>query len=375
VVLDVVCIDAAFVAEARQKIAAACQCAPYAIMIAATHTHSSFGGVSRFGLDSGSARYLGEYDPALAREVQAIMVSAAARAMERMAPVRLHAGTGQATHVAMNRTRRDAPYDPAVPFVVAIDHENAVRAALFSYASHSTVLGPSNVMYSGDLIGLACRELETYWDNTTVLGLAGAAGDISTRFTRRNASLAEAARLGGMLAGAVLRASQAQVMDSPIRASQNHLQLKLKPVEDRVTLQEGLNQARQQLSSPNTNPDAPETRLLRAEIEGLEVALNASPPTRSWIETEVQVFQIGQTLIASFPGEMFVDYGLALRRALAPDHVLIAGYANDYVGYVPIPSITQGYETHMALVAPNSGPQLVAAVCALAGRNCPTQFG
>jgi len=75
---------------------------------------------------------------------------------------------------------------------------------------------------------------------------------------------------------------------------------------------------------------------------------------------------MGRVVIAAYPGEMFVAFGLATRQALRDSHVLIAGYANDYIGYVPTPETTGGYEATMALVGPDSGLRLVEAVCALA---------
>jgi neutral ceramidase len=366
VTLDTVCVDAEFVAEARQQIAAACDCPPQAVMIASTHTHSGFAGIARFRLDPAAESYLGVYRPEVAREVQALMARAAAEAAANQRPATLLIGTGQAEGVARNRIRADAAHDPALPFVLAAAPDGAIRVAIFSFASHSTILGPGNRLYSGDLIGIACQRLEEFWaPGCVALGLAGAAGDISTRFTRAEASFAEVDRLATLLADAILHADRQPTEGDPVRGSQQLVQLALKPAESRAALNHRAEDARQRLATLN-QPDSPEARLILAELEGLQIALRPRGERPPHIRAEVQLLQIGQALMTGYPGEMFVEYGLATRERLHPDHVLVAGYANDYIGYVPTRAAASGYETSMALVAPESGQQLVEAACALA---------
>lgn len=365
--VETLCVDAALVAEVRRRIGAASAIRPEAVLIAATHTHAAPGGVSRFALDPSAEAYLGALDPALRGQVQAALIQAAAQAMINLTPARLVTGTARVEDVARSRIRADGPSDPHVPFVMALDRDGRVLAALFSLACHSTVLGPDNLLYSGDLIGAICRGLEAHWGGeSVVVGLAGAAGDISTRFTRRAATFAEVDRLASLAAAAIAGQTVVPAEGCPIGAAREYVPLGLAPAESQASLQSHLAEARRRLDALGGDAPEPARRLVQAEIEGLQVALNAGGPRPAQVQAEVQCLRLGDVLLAGYPGEMFVEYGLATRKALANKHVLIAGYANDYIGYVPTPETSVGYEATVALVAPGSGAKLVEALCRLA---------
>lgn len=77
------------------------------------------------------------------------------------------------------------------------------------------------------------------------------------------------------------------------------------------------------------------------------------------IETEVQTMQIGDVTIATAPGELFVEYGLEIRDAI-DGPAFVAGYINDYLGYLPTRRAIEngGYETTAGFVnrvAPDAG--------------------
>ncbi|MFC1960663.1 neutral/alkaline non-lysosomal ceramidase N-terminal domain-containing protein [Chloroflexota bacterium] len=364
-VLDTLFVNAAFVSSVRQKISAISQMHPKSIMVTATHTHSAPAGIAQFTLDSSSESYLGTYNPDFAADTQSAVVDAAKEAIANLIPVRMYTGTGQANNVAKNRVDPHGPYDPDIPFLVAIDQDDTVVATVFSFACHSTVMGPQNRQYSGDLIGMTCLYLEEHWGAKSVtLGLAGAAGDISTRFTRKEASFAEVDRLATALSEAILGAYKQPDNDDVIDSQHRRLQLRLAPVESPTTLRKQLSIAEHHLATLD-KPNASETRAIQAEIEGLEIALKAAPHRPTHVKTEVHLLQIGSALLTGFPGEMFVEYGLTVRQELQPKHVLVAGYANDYIGYVPTPESTSGYETSVAVVNPGVGQQLMNAIYSL----------
>lgn len=364
--VDILCVDAEFVAGVRDRIAAASAIRPETVMVAATHTHSAPAGIARFDLDRASALYLGTPNPALRSQAQAALVQAAVLALAHLAPVRLYSGSGHAEDVARNRIAANGPYDPEIPFVVAVNRDDEVVAAVFSLAIHSTVLGPGNLAYSGDLIGEVCHILEKRWGGSVVVGLAGAAGDISTRFTRREATFAEVQRLAISVADAIAAERKSLEIGYPVRAGRELVRLSLQPAESRDALQQRLTSAERRLADLATSPPA-ERRPVEAEIEGLQVALAADRQGPDHVWTEVQVLKLGRVLTVGYPGEMFVEFGQATRQALAPYHVLVAGYANDYIGYVPTPQAHRGYESTVALVAADSGEKLVELACRLAG--------
>ncbi len=368
-VLDTLCVDASFVAEARRQVAAATEIPAEAIMIAATHTHAGAGGVARFRLDPASDLVFGPPDPALTRAMHAVLVQAATRAAARLTPVTLYTGVGWTDAVARSRISADGPYDPAVPFLVAVGSDGTAVAAIYSFACHSTVLGAENRHYSGDLLGATCQFLEAHWDSDcVVLGLVGAAGDISTRFTRRESGFSEVARLAGLLAQAVWIADWQPSAEEGVVAQRTDISLAVNPPEGQAALKRRLEEAERRLAGFGDS-EGPEKRVIQAEIEGIQVALRAGAGRPESVQTEVQLLRIGDTVLAGYPAEMFAAYGLATREALSSRHVLVAGCANDYVGYVLTPDVTSSYETSVAAVAPDSGWRLFEAMCNLARRD------
>ncbi len=82
--------------------------------------------------------------------------------------------------------------------------------------------------------------------------------------------------------------------------------------------------------------------------------------------TTCQVLQIGPMVAVGIPGEMFVEYGLEMKKRVAQDTgrpMILVGYANDYIGYIITPRAgeTGGYERAISRVAPSAGRVLTEA--------------
>jgi hypothetical protein len=78
--------------------------------------------------------------------------------------------------------------------------------------------------------------------------------------------------------------------------------------------------------------------------------------------TEVQVLRIGpDTAIVGIPGEPFIEIADEIRRRSGLRDVLVAGYANEAVGYLPVSSQFSfgGYEVGCARFAPEAAGLLV----------------
>jgi hypothetical protein len=85
-------------------------------------------------------------------------------------------------------------------------------------------------------------------------------------------------------------------------------------------------------------------------------------------EVEVQVIALGdQVAWVSLPGEIFVELGLAVKKASPFRYTLIAELANGSIGYIPDKSAyPQGnYEIVSARCAEGSGELLVEAATRL----------
>lgn len=357
--VEILCVDAALTGRLRRDIHRETGIAPDAIMVAATHTHASVGGLARFPVDGGAASFLGVYADDRVEQLVAAARYAVQAALAAQAPASLWFGRTETHGVAANRRERNGIFDPYLNFLVARDPAGQAQGAIFSYSCHSTVLDADNLLYSGDLIGTIAALLEERWG--IALGLAGAAGNVSTRFTRRASTPAEVERLAGQVTNAVLATDVQPIpAEAPGWAVQS-LTVPLKQRKDTYVLQQTLERAQARLQ--DDLPHA-EQRLVETEIEGLQLNLGMCelPPN---LTTQIQALRVGGAYMIAFPGELFVEYGIELTARLAPTPVLVAGYANDYIGYVPTLTTDDGYEGDSAIVAPGVGSALVQAALEL----------
>src|SRR4029078_2332337 len=86
------------------------------------------------------------------------------------------------------------------------------------------------------------------------------------------------------------------------------------------------------------------------------------------LEVEVQVIALGDELAwVSLPGEIFVELGLAIKKASPSKQTMIADPANGSIGYIPDRrSYAEGnYEPVSARCAAGSGEQLVEVAAKL----------
>ncbi|MCA9187660.1 MAG: neutral/alkaline non-lysosomal ceramidase N-terminal domain-containing protein [Pirellulaceae bacterium] len=80
------------------------------------------------------------------------------------------------------------------------------------------------------------------------------------------------------------------------------------------------------------------------------------------IQLEVQVFQLGdETAIVTLPGEVFVEFGLAIKQASPFKRTLVIELANDAPGYIPTQKafVEGSYETVNSRIATGGGEAMV----------------
>lgn len=362
--LDLLSVDADLTCQLRAQLARLTGIEPAAVLVAATHTHAGPAGLTRFAAAPGAEQYLGIYDAAMVEAVISACGRAAGEASRSRIPARGIFEKGQTLAVAANRLMRGGVHDPAIPWLFFVDREDRTFAGLYSFACHPTVLGPDNLCYSGDLSGAICRMLEArFGHEAVVLGFTGAAGNISTRFTRRTATFAEVERLAAIVASAIDLETAVLLRNRRIDSAQAQIELPLKPAPDSALVRRQLANLEQKLALA---AERAERAAIEATMLGLRLSLDMPQRNTASLTTEVQVISIGEAKILAFPGEMFVEYGLKAQEQLQARPTFIAGYANDYVGYVPTRDTLAGYEAAMAVLAPEAGETLLENALTLA---------
>jgi neutral ceramidase len=354
------------------------------VLVAATHTHS---GPLEVNPDE-----LTPYAEAVAQGV----LRSIRDAKQAARPVSLKAGRAEVTSISQNRRDPDGPIETLATVLAAAPADGGrPDITLVNYACHSTVLEHDNMEYSPDFPGAMVRFLEREVGGTAVY-LQGAAGNINPVWMRHD--FAEVERVGGILGAA---ATQVVHEMEPLGAGQWCINLSWSEnVEKEAagTLLATAPLAAAQVTVDLVRQEARTQADLQAEIDGLEAERSAagdiarrreltarinqlrvewavagrmadSPPPASVMPVEIQAMRLGDDCaLVSLPGEFFVETANAIRAAAGVPHLLIVGYANGMIGYVP-PEETfasAGYEVGRALFEPKAERAIVdAAVSAV----------
>lgn len=362
---DLLAVDSSFVDTVRTLLAERAGQPPQALIVAASHTHSG-----PAGFRARSPIRPGPYNP-WREEVASRLVSAYEQARCALAPASLSVARLTAPPVAANRLDPAGPVDNTLN-ILFIRGQKKLRGLLLHYACHPTVLGADNRLLSADFVhsmrAYCRRQLAP---SGPVLFVNGAAADISTRFTRREQTFAEAERLGEALGRA---ASAAAAQASPLPTAQlaaHHSWAELSTRRISPAAAEQTYRAAEQLLARLQAENASGTALRLAEtgLQGARAALALArrelPPQ---LQLPLEVIAVGELALLSVPGELFAELGHKIRRGSPFLYTLVAGYSNGYADYI-LPRTAydaESYEARRTPLAAGSGEAFVdAAVEAL----------
>ncbi|ADB36666.1 neutral/alkaline non-lysosomal ceramidase N-terminal domain-containing protein [Spirosoma linguale] len=271
------------------------------------------------------------------RWLESQIVTLAGQALTKLEPVKLFAQNGVTRFQVNRRNNKEGalvgqselkgPNDYAVPVIKLVDAAGTLKAIVFGYACHPTVL--DLYQWSGDYAGFAQLELEKAHPGVTALFFQGAAGD-QNPLPRRTIPLAR--QYGRELAAAVDRVLDESMRNLPpqLRTAYSEIELPLSapPSEAELTKtsQDGESYMKRWA-----------TRLLAEKKQGKPFLTSYPYP--------LQIWQLGNQPILSFGGELVVQYALDCKKRFGQD-IFVMGYANDVMGYIPSVTILQegGYE-------------------------------
>ncbi len=342
VVLDVIRVDDDLRRMLVETVAVNHGLKPENVFVVATHTHSG----PEVSLGLWSTRELGEEDAHRVRSYIEDLVwkvnNAVSKAMEHAEEVK-ELGVASVTigGVATNRIDWSGTVDKeAVVLRVAHGVENTI---IINYACHPTVLGPDNLLYSGDLAGLTVKHIE---DNVGInaVFVNGAAGNVSTRFSRSRQDFGEALNLSRMIAEPIIRTIISNSFDDVghgIDVRVKRVKLKLREPTDPEKLDEIEEQLTKKLVEARSRGAPPGVvRALESDVYAIQIAKRRNHLLRNMrsVEIELRALSIGELIMVFFPGELFVEYQLEVKERARPRKAMVVGYANGYVGYVPHPN-------------------------------------
>lgn len=318
------------------------------IAIATSHTHSGpvVGANLRpmFDLTEKQWQQIDDYKKSLVDSISDV----SAKAVADLAPARLQTGEGTATFAVNRRNNREAdvpmlreagqlvgPVDHDVPVLSVRTPDGHLRAVVFGYACHATVL--SGMQWCADWPGFAQTEIESRHPGCVALFWAGCGAD-QNPLPRRTVELAE--DYGRRTADAVDRtiAAPMRPVEGSLKSAYREIDLALHHLPSRDELNEEAKSA-----------DAFRVRRAKWLLNTLDRdgSLSATYPY------PVQVWRIGNDVtMTTLGGEVVVDFSLRLKDELPGYSNWIAGYCNDVMAYIPSKRVLLegGYEGETAMI-------------------------
>ena len=374
--VDALMLSRDVVLAARSEIGRIIGIPAAAIMVSASHSHSSgpVGMVQPEEYD-GAPEPLRELaykesavaDPKYLARVTAAIVEGVVAAHAALVPARIGFGVGHEDKVGFNRRLRmkngqtwtnpgaanpdivgyAAPIDPDVGVIGAWDLEGRLLGSLINYACHANVL-PDGI--SANWICHLERTIQGAMESKApVVFLPGACGDISkldalSRYERPSEE--EWMRIVGGRVGA----EAVKVLLSAHRGTDIPLEARSKiwNIPRRAPSPANVGRAQRIIAGgkPSSNPAL--TDWLFAKETLLADFLGC---TKAEVEVEVQAIQVGPAILISNPAEYFVEYGLELKKRSPFPFTFPVELANGCVGYVPTEEAFRpgggGYETRL----------------------------
>jgi hypothetical protein len=348
--VDALIVPRAMVKAARAEIQAQCGIAPEAVLIGASHSHSSgpTGMVQPGQYDHASelVQWLAYERSSCAnaeylKRVQAAIVDGVCRADKQKAEALCGVDSGHEDRVAFNRRFRmkngltfthpgkrnpdivepAGPIDPEVGVIGAWDKAGKLIGCVVNYANHGTTgaggWSANWIYYLEQAIrGVMGRDV-------IVVFLNGDCGDVT-----QVDNLSPYPNIDGPIVGGRIGAEAVKVLLSMHRGP-------LGPVDGKVKVWN--------IKRRRPNPETVKELLAKAEKDRKSLGtwdketlmLDALIANEPEVEVEVQAVQVGPAVFVTNEAEMFVQYGLDLKAKSNFPFTYPVELANGCVGYVP----------------------------------------
>lgn len=380
--LDILILDLAFARQLRRDVAEVVDCREDGVFIGCTHTHSGPVTANLVGWRNDPAVPLAAPDYLLHLKSQ--VLAAAATAAHSLVPAELAWTIGDATGVGGNRRTRGGLTDPECGVLAVRDAKTRGLLGLaLAYGMHPTVLHEDSTLVSADFPYYAKVQIQEHVGSPVpVVYLNAPSGNQSPRHFVEGQTFAEAERLGRKLGGVVVGALDGIADDSWI--GEARLEGRLEQVALKRNPVRALSEAERLLAEyqgrferlQRENAPRAEVRTAECAVFGAEGTLALSQAAASgeldaalepYRHIEVQALRVGGATLVGFPGELFTEYALDLKRR-APGKVFPVCLVNGHLqGYIVTPQAATegGYEATNAVFAPESGAILVDAALGL----------
>lgn len=375
--IDILFVTRDVVLAARKGIQELCGIEPEAVMIGASHSHSSgpiamsepgdFDNASELVKDLANNKSISS-DPGYIQHLKHQIIQAVVQADKYKKEAKMAVGVGHEDKVSFNRRLRmknglsyshpgvgnpdiidyAGPIDPEVGTVGVWDLDGRLLGTIVNFSCHATT-NPGGI--SANWIWTMERTLRGATGNASlpVVFLQGACGDIT-----QVDNLASHANPGALewceIVGGRVGAEAYKTMLLARRGASSNIPLdyqnKVWKIDRRIPSPEHVEEA---LEIVSQEPEVVGTT--KWTFAKSTVILDALIKHRPQAEVEVQVIQVGPIALVSNPAEYFVEFGLDIKKGVNFPFTFVVELANGCVGYVPTEEAFGknggGYETRL----------------------------
>ena len=342
------------------------------LQLAGTHTHSG-----------PALREPSAVEDAIGHGIAEAVALAWANRREAVAAV----GIGHVEGIGANRRPNGGPVDDRVTVTGFDDRNGRPIATHVNYGCHPTTLGPNNTLYTADYPGVLCRLVDDAVGGVTIFS-TGPQGDVNPGGYSPEGSMVgvvvpwrtfeSAERYGRILADCTI-AVRGSLRPEPSPRAWGHsrvVELRRKDLPDAEAAREAAGLARdaaQAIAAADLGPDAGYHALVAAAYAELVASQARDPERDDPVRLRVSALGLGPLLHVGVQGELFVELGQRIRRALGDDRTCVAALCDGTVGYIPTAEafVVGAYEPNASLLQPGEGERLVDAIVALAAAAPP----
>jgi hypothetical protein len=353
VAVDLMYIDAAFVRGVRTHIEEATGIPPSAVCVTCSHSHNT--------PTAALIRGAGEVDPAYVAWAQQQSASAAVQAWQQREAATVRVGKTDVAGLSYNRTRLKGPVDERLSVWRLDRMDGTPLAAVVNFQAHPTImmsLGAAEV--SRDAPGVVVDEIESALPGAIALYLQGSCGDVNfgeewnnpqrclepsqrlaaTALRAMESARPLAARLPGVesVSTTVTLPTRRWSREEILRDREEGL-YRLR-TGDTTGWRDGI--GRVMVNYPDRFPERyggdlgqAVRAISRFAVEWTEEMLKDLDTRPETLATEVQALRVGDAYLVTNGAELFTTIALDVRQKWPGDDLMIVGYANDSIGYLP----------------------------------------
>ena len=284
-------------------------------------------------------------------DAAAVCCGRAAAGLERF---EVRTARGAAPAIGSERHTGKAPMGELT--VVQFKTESGKNLVIYNFPCHPTVTNAANLQVSTDFVA----GIEAQLGADMAIFLNGAAGDISTRYTRRESTFDECERMGKIAGAQVLKVMEnAPFVQPSLKGIHANITLDARQVD---TLENAENALREHTKrwqeAVSRGEDAMTVRILKSYVEGAGVNLEFAQTMDGIRELNlpVTVFRFCGLDFITVPGELF--------STLKPENTSVIAYANGYYRYICDENAYEAgyYEAMAAIVARGQGEYLMKEI-------------